>query len=117
MLGDRGACAALGGKPVAGMDAQLADAVRNLLVLATTPEHEPLLVTEEVARPALEEVLEYLCEAWKLPPPPGKEPKVNVKRESRAKFFLEKGAGGETGADQRMQGRPEPQQHPHKLAA
>jgi hypothetical protein len=66
VLGERGQCTAIGGKPVSGMDAQLADAVRYLLVIATTPAHEPLLVSEVVARPALEEVLEYLCEAWKV---------------------------------------------------
>jgi hypothetical protein len=66
VLGERSECTALGGKPVTGMDAQLADAVRSLLVIATTPQHEPLLVSEVVARPALEEVLEYLCEAWKV---------------------------------------------------
>ena len=62
-------CAAVGGTPVGGAKPTLADVVRTMLVIATTPPTEALLFPPDVARPALDDLLEYLSEGWKVGAP------------------------------------------------
>ena len=56
----------------------LADVLRTVLVIATTPREEALLFPVATARPALEAILEHLSVAWTTIPPPEKEVRLAV---------------------------------------